>query len=38
MKKVLNHEDKENRNATNIPPRAHPSQESHPRPFKPTIK
>jgi hypothetical protein len=38
MKKVLNHEDKENRNVANLPKQGHPSQESRPKPFKPTIK
>lgn len=38
MKKVLNHEDKENCNVANLPRQGHPSQESHPKPFKPTIK
>lgn len=38
MKKVLNHEDKENRNAVNLPRGGHPSQESQPRAFKPAIK
>lgn len=38
MKKVLNHEDKENQNVANLPKQRHPSQESYSRPIKPTIK